>query len=97
MNVGKGRCKHAISLLLALFGITMSTLFTIWWQTDTSAPQSEGATALYHQHQELAQEIFAQSSPDTQKRTLVIYVYHESDEATKENLIFFLKVKTIEG
>jgi hypothetical protein len=76
-----------------LLGITMSSLIKAWWQTDASAPQSVGATALYHQHQELAQSVVAKSASDTQKRTLVIYVYHESDEVIKENLLFFLKVK----
>jgi hypothetical protein len=30
-------------------------------------------------------------------KTLVLYVYHESDEVTKDNLLFFLKVRSVVG
>lgn len=97
MKVERRRRKYVVPLVLTLFGITMRALSTIWWRTDTSTPQSVDAMALYNQHQKLTEGVVAQSAPDTQNRTLVIYVYHESDDVTKENLEFFLKVKIVEG
>lgn len=98
MRFGKKRRIYVAPVLFTLFGILMSISFTIWWQMDTQTPQTDKlspANALYHHQKPRSLFLFGQRYDPY--KTLVIYVYHESDGVAKENLQFFLKVKSMKG
>lgn len=59
------------------------------------ATQAYGESAVRYKQSGVlykSQAYEAGPASDPAYKTLVLYVYHESDEVTKENLLFFLKV-----
>lgn len=97
-------------LMLGVLSIMVSGVWVAWRRMDAFSPhpgsgyhhpyktQSYGETGVRYKMsgvQYNTQAYEADSASDPAYKTLVLYVYHESDEVTKENLLFFLKVKRV--
>jgi len=95
-------------LMLGVLSIMVSGIWVAWRRMDAafSAQRSVyhhpyktlsyGDTGVRYKTsgvQYTTQAYEADSASDPAYKTLVLYVYHESDEVTKENLLFFLKVR----
>lgn len=76
-----------LTLLATLMGILMSGVLVAWRRLDTSP--SSGRHGPFYQTQAFEDDLAAEQQP---YKTLVLYIYHESDSVTRENLDFFLKV-----
>jgi hypothetical protein len=92
--------------MLAMLSIMVSGVWVAWRRIDAASSvqpyhhpyktQSYGETDVRYKTsgvQYNMQAYEADAASDPAYKTLVLYVYHESDEVTKENLLFFLKVR----
>jgi len=97
-------------LMLGLLSVMVSGVLVAWRRIDAnfSLPpdhhpyetQSYGGTRVQHKTSDMQYYMQAHEKGSTSGgpyKTLVLYVYHESDEVTKDNLLFFLKVRSMVG
>ncbi|KAM3578088.1 hypothetical protein VYU27_000186 [Nannochloropsis oceanica] len=90
--------------MLGLLSVMVSGVLVAWRRIDAnfSLPpdhhpyetQSYGGTRVQHKTSDMQYYMQAHEKGSTSGgpyKTLVLYVYHESDEVTKDNLLFFLK------
>lgn len=95
-------------LMLGVLSIMVSGVWVAWRRMDAAfsphpyhhpyKTQSYGETGVHYKTsgvQYKTQAYEADAASDPAYKTLVLYVYHESDEVTKDNLLFFLKVRSV--
>lgn len=97
-------------LMLGVLSIMVSGVLVAWRRIDANfsphpyhhpyETQSYGGTGVQHNTSDVQYYMQVHEKDSTSGgayKTLVLYVYHESDEVTKDNLLFFLKVRSVVG